>query len=85
VLALVVLKAAFPNQLKRGVVASFIQRNDLFYGLYLVHIPVINLLLYLGWSPLGRDIAAAVSVSLLLALTAGSMLSVPRCAEKSDR
>jgi peptidoglycan/LPS O-acetylase OafA/YrhL len=68
VLAMVVLKAAFPSHLKEGVVASFIQRNDLSYGLYLVHMPVINLLLYLGWSPPGWDLATAVSASLMLAL-----------------
>jgi len=75
-LGLIVLKAAFPPILKKGVATSFIQRNDLSYGLYLVHMPAINLLLHKNWSQQGWDIAMVIGTSMLLAL--GSWFCVER-------
>ncbi|MES2319255.1 MAG: acyltransferase [Pseudomonadota bacterium] len=43
----------------------FIQRSDFSYGLYLYHMPVINILLYTALFP------AAVNVALAIATTAG--------------
>lgn len=74
--ALMVLKAAFPPVMRENAMTSFVQRNDLSYGLYLVHMPVINLLLHLEWSPAGWDIALVAGVSLLLAL--GSWFCIER-------
>ncbi len=79
---LIALKAAFPVRLKQGAMASFIQHNDLSYGLYLVHMPVINVLLYLGWAPKGWDIALVALASLLLAVVSWFCIERPALRHK---
>ena len=81
--AALVLKAAYPRQLPNGPVLDFVRRNDLSYGLYLVHMPVINLLLYRGVSHPGMDLFVLVVVSAAWALLSWFAIERPALRRKT--
>jgi peptidoglycan/LPS O-acetylase OafA/YrhL len=61
-----------PERLSR-----FVARNDLSYGLYLYHMPVINLLIYLGWFSAHANLLAAFVVSGLAATLSWFLIERP--------
>ena len=54
-----------------------LRRNDISYGLYIYHIPVINLMMYRGHMHRVADVAIAVFVSLALAALSWFALERP--------
>lgn len=50
------------------MLARFIDRSDISFGLYLYHMPVINILMFLGLFTAGVNIALAVTISLVAAI-----------------
>ena len=57
--------------------ARLLGRNDISYGVYLYHIPVINLFLYYGFIGQGRYLFAAVVVTTALGLLSWQLLEKP--------
>lgn len=66
ILAAMIMRASTMRIAVLENVQRFIRRNDFSYGLYLYHMPVINLLLYLGT----RDAVSSAVATLLIALVA---------------
>lgn len=66
-LACMILKVATVPLALPDRVASFLDRNDFSYGLYLYHMPVINALLFLGVFSVVTSAAMAVGLSLCAA------------------
>ena len=54
-----------------------LRRNDISYGLYIYHIPVINLMMYRGHMHETRDVAIAVATSVALAAASWFVLERP--------
>jgi peptidoglycan/LPS O-acetylase OafA/YrhL len=54
-----------------------LRRNDLSYGVYLYHMPVVNLLLALGLGSTPMVLAAAIGATLLLALGSWVVIEKP--------
>lgn len=63
ILRLATTRLSMPPKLAR-----FVDRSDFSYGLYLYHMPVINMLLFLGVFSAGANIALAVTISLAAAV-----------------
>ena len=57
--------------------ASFISRQDFSYGLYLYHMPVINILLFLGLFSAGVNIALVAAVSAAAAALSWYLVERP--------
>ena len=57
--------------------SRFVARNDLSYGLYLYHMPVINLLIYLGWFSAHANLLAAFVVSGMAATMSWFLVERP--------
>jgi peptidoglycan/LPS O-acetylase OafA/YrhL len=73
-LALLSLVAAFSRpELSDRV----LRRNDMSYGVYLYHMPVVNLLLALGVAATPTALAAALGATLLLALGSWFVIEKP--------
>ncbi|HXO65194.1 MAG TPA: acyltransferase [Steroidobacteraceae bacterium] len=64
-LALIAFAAAFSRP---GLSDWLLRRNDISYGVYLYHMPVVNLLLVLGFGGTLTGFALAMGATLLLAL-----------------
>lgn len=73
-LAAAVLSAAYTMP---GLAERFLRRNDISYGLYIYHIPVINLMMYHGRMHEPTDVAITVAVSLVLAALSWFLLERP--------
>jgi peptidoglycan/LPS O-acetylase OafA/YrhL len=63
ILKLATMRLALPPKLAR-----FVDKSDFSYGLYLYHMPVINMLLFLGLFTASVNIALAVALSLAAAV-----------------
>jgi peptidoglycan/LPS O-acetylase OafA/YrhL len=81
--AALVLKAGFPRHLPDGPVFRFVRDNDLSYGMYLVHMPLINLLLYCGMTRAGLDLAIVFVASALWALLSWFLIERPALSRKA--
>lgn len=66
-----------PRQLTR-----FVEKNDLSYGMYLYHMPIINLLLVLGWLSAGVDVMIVVAASLVAAALSWYVIERPALSHK---
>jgi peptidoglycan/LPS O-acetylase OafA/YrhL len=66
-LACLILKAGTARLALPARVAGFFDRNDFSYGLYLYHMPVINVLLFLGLFSVAANAALAIALSLCAA------------------
>lgn len=82
-LAGLVLKASVSKISMPAAVSDFIRRNDISYGIYLYHMPVINLLLYSGWLAGRRSLVATVVVSLCAALFSWYVVEKPALSLKA--
>lgn len=81
-LGLVVLKlATLPLPLPAGL-KRFVQKNDFSYGLYLYHMPTINLLLAVGWVSGALNIVLALTTSLLAAMLSWYWIERPALSHK---
>jgi peptidoglycan/LPS O-acetylase OafA/YrhL len=76
-LSALVLKASASRMNIPTVINDFIRRNDFSYGIYLYHMPVINLLLYSGWLGGRFSLFATVVLSLLAALLSWYVVEKP--------
>jgi peptidoglycan/LPS O-acetylase OafA/YrhL len=63
-LAAATLSAAFSN---RTLCDRLLSRNDVSYGVYIWHMPIINLLVYTGWGGTWRGFSLAMVGTLLAA------------------
>lgn len=73
-LALLIFAAAFTRP---GLSDLVLHRNDVSYGVYLYHMPVVNLLLALGLGGTARSLALALTATLLLALFSWFVVEKP--------
>lgn len=73
-LTTVIVAAAFS---RRELAESLLHRNDISYGLYIWHMPVINVFLYLGWSGKGWMVVVAVALSVLAAIASWVFVERP--------
>lgn len=73
-LVLLVLAAAFSYA---GLSDAVLRRNDISYGVYLYHMPVVNLLLALGLGGTTASLALAMAATLLLALFSWLVVEKP--------
>jgi len=73
-LALFSLVAAFSRP---GLSDLVLRRNDISYGVYLYHMPVVNLLLALGVAGIWTALGAALAATLLLALGSWFVVEKP--------
>jgi peptidoglycan/LPS O-acetylase OafA/YrhL len=62
--------------------ARFVAKSDFSYGLYLYHMPVINLLIFLGWSTGGIDIMLAFAATMLAATLSWYLVEKPALRHK---
>jgi peptidoglycan/LPS O-acetylase OafA/YrhL len=60
----------------------FVARNDFSYGLYLIHMPVINLLLFLGWFSAYGNFLTALAVSATAAALSWYLIEKPALLHK---
>lgn len=65
-----------PLPLPKNILAH-IQRSDYSYGFYLYHMPVINILLFLGLFPAGINVAIAAVISSLAAFMSWKFIEKP--------
>jgi peptidoglycan/LPS O-acetylase OafA/YrhL len=56
---------------------QYVGRNDLSYGLYLYHMPVINLLMFAGWFTAHGNLAAAFAITACCALLSWYLVERP--------
>ena len=61
----------------RSLAERLLARNDISYGLYIYHIPIINLMMYRGKMHQASDVAIAVVASLVLAAISWFALERP--------
>lgn len=73
-LALLVFAAAFSRPELSDLL---LRRNDISYGVYLYHMPVVNLLLALGLAGTPMALAMAIGATLLLALGSWVLVEKP--------
>jgi peptidoglycan/LPS O-acetylase OafA/YrhL len=73
-LALLTFAAAFS---RAGLSDSLLHRNDISYGVYLYHMPVVNLLLALGLAGTSGSLALALGATALLALLSWFIVEKP--------
>jgi peptidoglycan/LPS O-acetylase OafA/YrhL len=73
-LALLTFSAAFSLT---GLSDSVLHRNDISYGVYLYHMPVVNLLLALGLGGTSSSLAFAMAATLLLAALSWFVVEKP--------
>lgn len=73
-LALLAFAAAFSRPELSDLL---LRRNDISYGVYLYHMPVVNLLLVLGLAGTSTALAAAIGATLLLALGSWVVIEKP--------
>jgi peptidoglycan/LPS O-acetylase OafA/YrhL len=73
-LTLLTFAAAFT---RAGLSDSMLHRNDISYGVYLYHMPVVNLLLALGLGGTSRSLALALGATLVLALCSWLIVEKP--------
>ena len=68
-------------------ISSFIRRNDLSYGIYLYHMPAINVLLYTGWLSGRMSLLATFLFSLMAAVFSWYVVEKPALSmkRKNDR
>lgn len=76
-LALCLLKLSTLRLPLPARVTDFVARNDFSYGMYLYHMPVINLLLFLGWFTAHGSVVAAFAVSTAAALLSWFLVEKP--------
>lgn len=62
--------------------AQFIARQDFSYGLYLYHMPVLNLLIFLGWFSARGNLAAVFAVTAVLAMASWYVVEKPALQHK---
>jgi peptidoglycan/LPS O-acetylase OafA/YrhL len=63
-------------------VSAFIARHDFSYGLYLYHMPVLNLLLYVGWFSATGNLAAIFLLTALCAALSWFLIERPALQHK---
>lgn len=68
--------ASIPLPLPEAM-ARFIARQDFSYGLYLYHMPVLNLLIFLGWLSARSSLAALFAVTATLAIGSWFVVEKP--------
>jgi peptidoglycan/LPS O-acetylase OafA/YrhL len=73
-LALLTFAAAFSHA---GLSDSVLHRNDISYGVYLYHMPVVNLLLARGLAGTSSSLAVALGATALLALLSWFIVEKP--------
>lgn len=68
-------------------VSDYVRRNDLSYGIYLYHMPVINLLLYTGWASGRVSMLVTVLISVMAAAFSWYAVEKPALSmkRKNDR
>jgi peptidoglycan/LPS O-acetylase OafA/YrhL len=76
-LAGLILKLATAQLPLPPKVASYIKKSDFSYGLYLYHMPVINILLFFGLFPAGVNIFIAVVISAIAAFVSWYFVEKP--------
>lgn len=76
-LAVVILKFSGQQLKIPPVVNDFIRRNDFSYGLYLYHMPVINVMLYTGLLSGQASLAATATLSALAAALSWYLVERP--------
>jgi peptidoglycan/LPS O-acetylase OafA/YrhL len=76
-LALLVLKISDSKIYLPGFFANFVDRNDLSYGVYIYHMPIINLLLFLNIWVTPINIGIAIVFSFLLAAISWRFIEKP--------
>lgn len=64
--------------------ARLLRGNDISYGLYIYHVPVINLLIYYGWDTGALSGWIAVGASVLLAVASWLLIEKPSLRLKSN-
>lgn len=60
----------------------YVARNDFSYGLYLYHMPVINLLIFMGWFTAHGNLMAAFAMSAACALLSWYLVERPALKHK---
>jgi peptidoglycan/LPS O-acetylase OafA/YrhL len=68
-----VFAAAFSNE---GLSDRLLRRNDISYGVYIYHMPIVNLLLTLGY--VGSSKALGIAIAATIALALASWLAVEK-------
>jgi peptidoglycan/LPS O-acetylase OafA/YrhL len=76
-LALIVLWLAENSLLELSFLGEFIRKNDLSYGLYLYHMPIINIIIYLGWMTATAGLLFVVVFSAVLAVLSWYAIEQP--------
>jgi peptidoglycan/LPS O-acetylase OafA/YrhL len=81
-LAVLILKISTqPLRLPQSV-NDFIRRNDFSYGLYLYHMPVINVILYTGWLTGKASLLATAAMSVVAAALSWYVVERPALSAK---
>ena len=73
-LVAVVLAAAFS---RRNLAEVVLRRNDISYGLYIWHMPIVNSFLYLGWSGTNGSVLAVLFIAVLTAAVSWFVVERP--------
>ncbi|MEE4299231.1 MAG: acyltransferase [Pseudomonadales bacterium] len=81
-LAHCVLALAFTG---RNLSHRLLRENDISYGIYLVHMPIVNTLLHQGWSNERWLLAVALGASAVLATLSWKLVEQPALALKPTR
>jgi peptidoglycan/LPS O-acetylase OafA/YrhL len=76
-LAVLILKISTQELRLPPVVNDFIRRNDFSYGLYLYHMPVINVMLYTGWLAGKASLVATAAMSVVAATLSWYLVERP--------
>lgn len=77
VLALCLLKLSTLRLPLPSRVTDFVARNDFSYGMYLYHMPVINLLLFVGWFTAHINVVAAFAFGTTAAVLSWFLVEKP--------
>ncbi|MCL4779481.1 MAG: acyltransferase [Gammaproteobacteria bacterium] len=79
VLIMVILSAAYSDPV---LSERALRRNDISYGLYIWHMPIINALLWLGWTRGWLSVVLALGLSVLLAVLSWFCIERPALRRK---
>lgn len=83
ILAAMLMRASAIRILVFEKLQQFIRRNDFSYGLYLYHMPVINLLLYTGTRDPAISIASTLLIAAVAAVASWYLVEKPALSHKS--
>ena len=77
ILSVIILKFSTARLAVWPSLQRFIAKSDFSYGVYLYHMPVINMLLFLGWTSSGQSVVLAFAATMTAAALSWYLVERP--------